>query len=211
MGGTRQSAARRRTAPARAPSPRTLYVNAAARDPVATALARAGWTLHRASLPAAELSSAAAQRAATRSVAEAQRALGGLDVVVLAPRLPSRRGTGRRPPTLAAWQAGLDGPLRGTWMVGRAAALALAGQGSGSLIVVIEPAADAVAVVAAEALCALVDGLRKAVPPAVSVVAVDLTGGRADAAATAAAIRCAASQTGARRLATRLGAGRTRG
>jgi hypothetical protein len=183
---------------------RTLYCRSAAADPIAAALSDAAWTVRRAPFPAATLSTAAAQAAAARTVASAQRALGGLDVVVLAPRLASRRTTAGRLPTRAAWHSGLSGPLRAAWLLGRAAALALSEQGRGSLIVVIEAAAaeDAMAAVAGEALRALVDGLRKAVPVTVDVVAVEHAGGRGDAARAAAAVRHAVEQSarrGARR------------
>ncbi len=191
---------------------RTLYCRTAA-DPIAAALSDAAWTLRRASLPASTLSTAAAQAAAARTVASAQRALGGLDVVVLAPRLASRRTTTGRLPTRAAWHSGLSGPLRGAWMIGRAAALALSEQGHGSLIVVIEAAAaeDAIAAVVNEALRALVDGLRKAVPVTVGVVAVALAGGGGDAARAAAAVRHAVDQSAALRPAARRPVRRTPG
>jgi len=192
---------------------RTLYCGTAAADPIADALSGAAWNVRRAPLPAATLDTAAAQAAATRTVAYAGRTLGGLDVVVLAPRLASRRPSSDRLPTRAAWHADLAGPLRGAWLLGRAAALALIEQARGSLVVVIEAAAadDAIAAVAGEALHALVDGLRKAVPTTVGVVAVDLAGGRGDAARAAAAVRNAVEQSAVRRPAARRGARRAPG
>ncbi len=192
---------------------RTLYCGSAAADPIADALSGAAWTVRRAPLPAATLSAAAAQAAATRTVASARRALGGLDVVVIAPRLASRRPPTDRLPTRAAWHSGIAGPLRGAWMLGRAAALALSEQGRGSLIVVIEAAAadDAIAAVVNEALRALVDGLRKAVPATVDVVAVALAGGGGDAARAAAAVRHAVDQGAALRPAARRPVRRTPG
>lgn len=148
---------------------------------LARALAREA-RVHLATLPAARLSTAAADAASVRLAERAWRTLGTVDAVIIVPTVAT--ASGRRNPAMTAWRAGLDASVRASYLVARAAGVALERQGRGALLIVVEtaPAADAIAAVASQALSCLVDTLARALGRAVRVgeMAVD---GRGSAAA----------------------------
>jgi hypothetical protein len=125
--------------------------------------------VHAGALPAAGLTTAAANASSERQVREAWRTLGVVDAVVIHPSLSTPPGS--RNPGLSAWKRGINASLRATFLLGRAAGAALERQGGGSLIVVIEPSDpdDAIAAVASDGLSCLVDGLGKALGAGVRV------------------------------------------
>lgn len=153
----------------------------------ATALARAlsrEARVHASSLPAARLSTAAADAASARLADQAWRALGRVDAAIIVPTVAT--ASGRRKPGRAArstvpvarWRAAIDATVRASYLVGRAAGLAFERQGSGIVLVVIDaaPDDDAVGAVTSEALSCLVDTLGRALRRTVRVAELVIAG-----------------------------------
>jgi hypothetical protein len=146
--------------------------------------------VHHSTLPAARLTTAAADAASVRLADQAWRALGTVDATIIVPTVATS-GRHRKPggapasPPASAWRAGIDATVRATYLVGRAAGAALARQGGGALLIVVDrpPAGDPIAAVTGEALSCLVDTLGRALRRTVRVGEVSV-----DRAATATAI-----------------------
>lgn len=151
---------------------------------LARALARVA-RAHASPLPAAGLTTAAANAVSQRQVREAWRVLGVVDAVVIHPKL-STLPSGRAP-SLSAWKRGINASLRASFLLARAAVAALERQGGGSLIVVVDAIDpdDAIAAVASDGLSCLVDGLGKASSGAVRIGEIAVTSRRTSMAAVA--------------------------
>ena len=129
-------------------------------------------TVQTTPLAAARLSTAAADLASARRIDQAWRTLGAVDAVIIHPNLSI--APRRRNPGLASWRSGLAATLRASYLAARAAGLALARQGRGTLLIVNDAsgADDAVAAVAAEGLACLSDALARALMGTVRVAEV---------------------------------------